>query len=90
MIKKTREFDNILDECLERILSGGETVAQCLAGYPEHASELEPLLETAYITRQATSITPRAEFREKARHEFSQALQDLSTGFAAQRIPGFL
>jgi len=76
-MKKTREFDNILDECLERILSGGETVGQCLASYPEHASELEPLLETAHITRQATSISPRAEFREKARHEFRQAIQEV-------------
>ena len=74
-MKKSREFENILDECLERILSRGETVEQCLARYPGQAEELKPLLETVVAAKQATSIQPRSEFREKARYEFQAAIR---------------
>jgi hypothetical protein len=74
---KSREFDNILDECLQRILTGGETIEQCLAAYPEHAAELEPLLQTALSTRQTLSLTPRPEFKERARHQIMAELKDI-------------
>jgi hypothetical protein len=75
-MSKSREFDNILDECLERLLVRDETVEQCLQSFPEHADELKPLLETALTTRQLSSIQPRAEFRDKARHQFHAALRE--------------
>ena len=78
-MKKEQEFDNILDECLERILNQGETVEQCLARYPEHVAELEPLLQTAFLSMKAAAVTPRPEFKERARHEFHMALQELET-----------
>jgi len=77
MMKKAREFDNILDECLERILTRGETVEQCLASYPEHSAELEPLLRTSLDTKNALAIKPRPEFRERARYQFRAALQEM-------------
>ncbi len=77
MMKKTGEFDNILDECLERVLFKGETVEQCLAGYPEYAAELEPLLRTALDAKQATSVKPRPEFRERAGYQFQAALREV-------------
>lgn len=72
----TREFDNILNECLERILVRGDTIEQCLGSYPEQATELRSLLETALTTKQATAITPRLEFRERARYQFQAALRE--------------
>ena len=72
-MKKSSEFENILDECLERLIKG-ETVEQCLESYPEQALELEPLLRTAQATREASAIAPRAEFRARARYEFTSAL----------------
>ena len=72
-----KDFDNILDECLERMLTGGETLDECLRSYPQYEDELRPLLETALITRQATEITPRPEFRERARYQFEAALRDM-------------
>ncbi len=74
-MKKSREFDNILDECLERLLTKGETIEQCLGSFPEHRDVLKPLLETALATKQASAIQPRPEFREKARYQFYSALQ---------------
>ena len=74
-MKKMSEFENILDDCLERLV-GGETVERCLGSYPEQALELEPLLRTAQATREASAIAPRAEFRARARYEFRSALHD--------------
>lgn len=40
-----RDFVSVLDECLARV-KAGELPETCLADYPEHASQLAPLLET--------------------------------------------
>jgi hypothetical protein len=69
------EFENILDECLERVIRG-EDIEACLARHPEHASELEPLLRTALETRKAVAIGPRPEFRQRAGYEFQAAIRD--------------
>ncbi|MFC2001257.1 DUF5667 domain-containing protein [Chloroflexota bacterium] len=74
---KAKEFDNILNECLERMLVKGETMEQCLASYPEQAAELEPLLQTAQVARKAAAVKPRPEFREKARYQFRSAFQEM-------------
>ncbi len=73
---KAREFNDILDRCLERIIQG-ETVEQCLASYPEYAAELEPLLRTALVTKKAVAIEPRPEFKAKARYQFRAAIAGL-------------
>jgi len=83
-MSKKSEFDNILDECLERLISG-ETIEACLAGYPEYAAELEPLLRTAVDARKAAAIKPRAEFRDRAAYEFQAAIREMEP----QRSPGF-
>jgi len=76
-MRKSREFDNILDECLERLLVRDETIEQCLRSFPEYADRLKPLLETALATKQASAIQPRAEFRDKARYQFYAALEEM-------------
>jgi hypothetical protein len=76
-MKNDKEFFNILDECLERILAGGETVEQCLASYPEHAAALEPLLQTALDTKETLEITPRPEFKERANYQILTELRDI-------------
>jgi len=78
-MKKAREFDNILDECLERVLVKGETIDQCLAEYPEYAAELEPLLRTALVSKEALAIKPRPEFRERAGYQFQAALREMES-----------
>jgi len=76
-MENNREFANIFDECLERILTGGETVEQCLASYPGYAAELEPLLQTAFDARAALDIRPRPEFKERARNQILAELRDM-------------
>ena len=77
-MKQNQGFDNILEECLERILAGGETVEQCLTRYPEEAAELEPLLRTSLFAKKAAEIKPRPEFRERARYQMRAALQEMA------------
>jgi len=72
-MNKNREFDNILDECLERLLAKGKTIDQCLQSYPEYADELKPLLKMAMDTKTAIAIQPRPEFRERARYQLQSA-----------------
>jgi len=78
-MRKSREFDDILDECLERLLVKGETVEQCLGSFPEHTDALRPLLETAMSVKQASAIQPRSEFRDKARYQLHSAFQEVES-----------
>jgi hypothetical protein len=75
---KDSEFENILNECLDRLASG-ETLEQCLQSYPEQAAQLEPLLQMAQAVIKASAILPRAEFKARARYEFRSALQAEAT-----------
>jgi hypothetical protein len=75
-MNKIEDFDNILDECLQRLLEG-ETVEACLSLYPEHAAELEPLLRTAQNTLKTTDIRPGPEFRDRARYQFQSAVREM-------------
>jgi len=74
-MKKNREFENIFDDCLER-LTRGDTLMQCLKSHPEQAEQLEPLLRTAQTARETSAILPHPEFRARARYEFHSALQE--------------
>jgi hypothetical protein len=82
---KDKEFNNILDECLERILAG-ESLESCLKLYPQQAAELKPLLETVLAVREASTVRPSPEFRAKARYQFRSALAEKA---APQRRPFF-
>jgi hypothetical protein len=73
----SKEIENILDECLERILVNGETVEQCLQSYPEHAVELKPLLETVMTANVVSSIQPGPEFRNRARYQLQTAFRNM-------------
>jgi hypothetical protein len=77
-MRRDKEFDNILNECLERMLLKGESIKQCLADYPEMAIELKPLLETALAARKASMVQPSPEFKAKARYQFRSALSEMA------------
>jgi len=77
---KNREFDNILNECLEQLLVKGESLEQCLQRYPGQAAELKSLLETALAAREASAIQPRPDFRARASYQFQSALKEMAAG----------
>lgn len=67
------DFATVLDECLDR-LKAGDSISACLQSYPEHAEELQPLLETAQFA-QALRFTepPRPEALARGRQRFLTA-----------------
>lgn len=77
-MSKSTEFNNVLDECLDRLLVENETVEQCLQRFPQHSSELKPLLETVLAARQVSAVQPRTEFRDRARYQFNSALREMA------------
>lgn len=72
----SRDFDEILDECIDRINSG-QGIEECLASYPEHAQELEPVLRTIFDIRAAYSFTPRPAAKAAAKQRFYAVLDSL-------------
>jgi hypothetical protein len=69
------EFEKILEEALERIREEGESLEEVLAGYPEHAAQLRPLLEMSqeFITLQNVSVS--AEFKQRGRAALQQHMR---------------
>jgi hypothetical protein len=82
-----KDFNQILDECIDRI-NRGETLASCLADYPEHARELKPMLNAMADTRTAYSFTPADEAKRAARIRFLNALEKRRQPSLWQRILG--
>jgi len=74
-MNKSKEFDNILEECLERVLTKGETIDDCLRRFPMRTEELKPLLEMAVVTKKATAVQPSPEFKARARNYVLAALR---------------
>ncbi|MBI2853891.1 MAG: hypothetical protein HYX87_03095 [Chloroflexi bacterium] len=49
------KIQQILDECIDR-MRNGESIEQCLARFPEHLAELEPLLKVASCVSQISGL----------------------------------
>ncbi len=73
------DFDKVIDECVDRINRGG-TVGDCLASYPEHADELEPLLRAILDTQASYTFTPSSKAKMAARQRFNAAREELARG----------
>ncbi len=71
-----KNLDEILDECINR-LNRGESLKACLADYPDHAEQLEPLLQAMLQTQGAYSSLPSADAKREARQRFYAALDRL-------------
>jgi len=56
-------MEDILNDCLELIFRG-KSIEDCLASYPEEASELEPLLRTGLsLAQKSAAISPSPELK---------------------------
>ena len=77
-------FDKILDECIDRI-NRGEELEDCLASYPEHVEELEPLLRAMLDAQTAYTFTPSPTTKTAARQRFNAALEERARGREERR-----
>ena len=71
--KMKNNWDNILDECIDRI-NRGESIETCLKDYPKYREELGHLLSTMLDTRSAYSFTPSVRAKNFHRQRFNTAL----------------
>jgi len=69
----TKDLDTLLDECIDR-MNEGESLEECLAGYPEHAKELGPLLRAVRNVHDVCSVVPGATATSAARQRLDAAL----------------
>lgn len=83
----SRGIEGILDTCLERVRLRGESIEQCLDSYPEHASELEPLLRAALRVMDVSSIRPRDEFGRVVRSRLLSAVSLENAKGKERRFP---
>ena len=81
------ELQNILDNCIDHILTRGESIEDCLRRYPQHAAELEPLLRLATSTRSALDYSPSSASKEAAKRRFQQAAARLERRWQQRRSP---
>ena len=79
-------IDDVLNECIER-LAAGETVQECVARYPDHAADLEPLLQTSAIAvRTASAIAYRPDAKRRSLYKLTAALDDRARAGRSRRI----
>lgn len=64
------DLEQVLEDCLTRLTEGRSTVEECLSNYPEHAAQLEPLLQSAtglIQTSREIYISPIFKSRGRAK-----------------------
>lgn len=69
-----RKTAHILDKCLKR-MEDGDSLANCLADYPEYAGELKPLLELSSHIETFRDLQPAPAFQQFSRRKIEQQLQ---------------
>ena len=80
-------IEDILAQCLTD-LEQGSSVEDCLARYPKHRDELEPLLRVAQQVRSAPDVGPSPAFRQTARARIVRRIRDRESTGQHQRVPG--
>lgn len=72
-----REFEEALQNCLELLQEGNETVESVLGHYPELADELRPLLEASlWISTARESLEPRPGFVAASRRRLVARIKE--------------
>jgi hypothetical protein len=61
-----QEVARILDWCVADLQEKTKSIEECLASYPDHRKELEPLLELTVRLQAASSISASPGFRQAA------------------------
>ncbi len=72
---KMVDFDQILDDCIQKMMAGSATLEQCLREYPAEAAVLEPLLRAAIRLDPRGLVHPSPAYREKARAQLKRHLR---------------
>ena len=69
------DFETILDTCLTEIEEGAASIEECLARYPEHAAQLQPLLRAATKLSRGRDVVPDPSYKMRARSQLNTYMQ---------------
>lgn len=69
------DLETILDACLKQIEEEGSSVEECLRRYPEHAAQLQPLLQAAARLAGGREVVPDPAYRRRARSQLNIYMQ---------------
>jgi len=70
------DLETILDACLNQIEEGGSSIEECLRRYPEHAAQLQPLLQAATRLARGREVVPEPAYRMRARSQLNLHMQE--------------
>ncbi len=82
-----KRYDEILDECIDRILFQGASVEECLARYPEYAQELELQCRVVAQLSSASTLPVSTEAKDRGRLRLQAELRVLEQRDALKRVP---
>ena len=81
----SKKFDDVLDDCLERI-ANGERLEACLDDYPQYRQQLIPLLQMARATANVAAIvSPESDAKARNFQRFTQATHTVQR--SPRRLP---
>ncbi|HEX2993681.1 MAG TPA: hypothetical protein VHP14_02590 [Anaerolineales bacterium] len=69
------DLETILDTCLYQIEEGEVSLDECLKRYPEHARELQPLLQAATKLARGREVVPDPSYKARARTQLNIYMQ---------------
>jgi hypothetical protein len=70
------DLETTLDICLYQIEEGEANITECLARYPEHAAQLEPLLKAATkLSARGREVIPDPAYKARARTQLNVYMQ---------------
>ena len=70
-----RDFEEILDNCINQIIFSEKSVEECLAKYPEHKEKLKHLLATLSNVRKIPKPIPSACFKTALKDRLIRQLE---------------
>lgn len=69
------DLETILDACLYQIEEGESNIDECLAHYPDHAAQLQPLLKAATKLARGREVVPDPAYKARARTQLNVYMQ---------------
>lgn len=82
-----RSFAEILDECIDRVLTRGESIEACVRDFPEQAAELRDALSAGVAAAQAFAFLPDQDRKRAARLRLHDAIDRKRSRRAWWRLP---
>ncbi len=69
------DIEQVLDDSLKKIDDGSAAADEHLANHPEHAAQLEPLLQTAARIQRGRELYPSVDYKSRARGQLMEHLR---------------